>query len=255
MIALFCFSAKCRSFDDFNNTSFDAPEEIQHAICKIATEDIEASANATIRRELKGVCTSKEVMERLNAIEERLLNEIKIIKQMLQITDVAVQKPQTKLLQKLSLTESPKGTLSTNTESKYLYQREIEAVKNNRTVVTTELGKSFLYFWKIYDIGDVLKNLEEITSDLFYVQGNPFEVIFYPRHLGTHYIALELKNANNYYIPKHRFTILNQNYERGDLSSQVLGLSASLFRVASEKLSDDFIVDDSLIIKIVVVLH
>lgn len=34
------------------------PEEVQHAICQIFTKDFEATANATITRQLKGVCTS-----------------------------------------------------------------------------------------------------------------------------------------------------------------------------------------------------
>lgn len=33
-------------------------EEVQHAICQIFTKDFEATANATITRQLKGVCTS-----------------------------------------------------------------------------------------------------------------------------------------------------------------------------------------------------
>lgn len=34
------------------------PEEVQHAVCQIFTKDFEATANATITRQLKGVCTS-----------------------------------------------------------------------------------------------------------------------------------------------------------------------------------------------------
>lgn len=33
-------------------------EETQHAMCKISSKDLEATANATITRQLKGVCTS-----------------------------------------------------------------------------------------------------------------------------------------------------------------------------------------------------
>lgn len=39
-----------------NRSSDNVVEETQHAICKIATEDIEATANASITRQLKGVC-------------------------------------------------------------------------------------------------------------------------------------------------------------------------------------------------------
>ncbi|KAJ8935790.1 hypothetical protein NQ314_012640, partial [Rhamnusium bicolor] len=41
-----------------NNIRNDTAEEVQNAICTITTKEIEASANATITRQLKGVCTS-----------------------------------------------------------------------------------------------------------------------------------------------------------------------------------------------------
>lgn len=51
-------------------------EEIQNAICSIATKEIEATANATITRQLKGVCTSSKetskfiVFQRLNVTSD-----------------------------------------------------------------------------------------------------------------------------------------------------------------------------------------
>lgn len=35
-------------------------EETQHAVCKIVTKELQATANVTLTRELKGVCTSSE---------------------------------------------------------------------------------------------------------------------------------------------------------------------------------------------------
>lgn len=38
----------------------DVIEDNQHAICNITTKDVQATANASITRQLKGVCTSSE---------------------------------------------------------------------------------------------------------------------------------------------------------------------------------------------------
>jgi hypothetical protein len=38
----------------------DTAEETQHAICKIITQEVQTSANATVKRQLKGVCTTSE---------------------------------------------------------------------------------------------------------------------------------------------------------------------------------------------------
>lgn len=43
-----------------NNTSHDIVEEVQHAVCRVATEEIQASANASITRQLKGVCSTSK---------------------------------------------------------------------------------------------------------------------------------------------------------------------------------------------------
>ncbi|KAK5650348.1 hypothetical protein RI129_001377 [Pyrocoelia pectoralis] len=221
--------------------SSNSPEEIQHAICKIATEDIEASANATITRELKGVCTTKEVMERLAQLEARLLEEIKMIRGM-----------EIKLGSHVPAVSSTEKSPTLLKQSKNGYQRDLEAAKNNQTIHYTELGRSFLYFWKVYDIENILTFSESsVQSGIFYVQGNRLQITLHPHHLGTHYLALELSSTN--WLPKHRFIILNRNNEKGDLSSQILGMSIPLFRIHTEKISTlDFIVDGSLIIKLVI---
>ncbi|KAF5270359.1 hypothetical protein FQR65_LT05547 [Abscondita terminalis] len=240
--------------DDNSSTDNDLPEEIQHAICKIATQDIEASANATIRRELKGVCTSNEIMKRFDELEEKLLNEIESIKVKLRVRSVPLNRPQIKLLENpSSTTEIVETTKFTTTETtKTFFRRDLEILKNNRTVRTTELGRSFLYFWQIYDFNEtMLHPASNILSGVFYIQHNPLQVTFHPRHLDSHYVALELKSGINQ-IPKHRFVLLNQNYEKGDLSSQILSVSVPLFRVSSEKLFEDFLTNDNLIVKVII---
>ncbi|VEN52448.1 unnamed protein product [Callosobruchus maculatus] len=58
LIEVFCVECFYLKFDtDFENKT--AVEEVQNAICSISTKEFEASANATISRQLKGVtsCT------------------------------------------------------------------------------------------------------------------------------------------------------------------------------------------------------
>uniref|UniRef100_A0A1Y1ME76 MATH domain-containing protein n=1 Tax=Photinus pyralis TaxID=7054 RepID=A0A1Y1ME76_PHOPY len=216
-----------------------SPEEIQHAICKIAIEDIEASANATIVRELKGVCTIKEVLARLAELEQRLIEEIRMIKE---------SEPKLKSLQIPVSTNKPKLA----EKSHVGYSRDLEAVQNNQTIHMTELGKCFLHFWKVYDIVNILNYSESsIDSAMFYVQGNPLIITIHPRHLGTQYLALELSSSS--WVPAHRFVILNQNNPKGDLSSQILGTKIPLFRIHADRIStSDFITDGSLIIKAII---
>lgn len=38
----------------------ETTKETQHAVCKIVTEELQATANVSLTRELKGVCTSGE---------------------------------------------------------------------------------------------------------------------------------------------------------------------------------------------------
>ncbi|XP_065170265.1 uncharacterized protein, partial [Atheta coriaria] len=67
------------SMDNTNLTltdDYDAAEETQHTFCKIATEELQATANATITRELKGVCTSKE-LKRAMAVITRDIQTLK----------------------------------------------------------------------------------------------------------------------------------------------------------------------------------
>lgn len=45
------------------NKTMDASksaEETQHAVCKIVTKELQATANVTLTRELKGVCMSRK---------------------------------------------------------------------------------------------------------------------------------------------------------------------------------------------------
>ncbi|KAB0802887.1 hypothetical protein PPYR_05073 [Photinus pyralis] len=181
----------------------------------------------------------EEVLARLAELEQRLIEEIRMIKE---------SEPKLKSLQIPVSTNKPKLA----EKSHVGYSRDLEAVQNNQTIHMTELGKSFLHFWKVYDIVNILNYSESsIDSAMFYVQGNPLIITIHPRHLGTQYLALELSSSS--WVPAHRFVILNQNNPKGDLSSQILGTKIPLFRIHADRIStSDFITDGSLIIKAII---
>ncbi|KAF5288033.1 hypothetical protein FQA39_LY15529 [Lamprigera yunnana] len=244
ILILFISMIHCLTVTEVNDTNSILPEEIQHAICKIATENIEASANATIKRELKGICTSKEVMERLDKLEYQLLYEIQSIKMKLQVDKDLNNKP-------LEKTKSSKLKIEGKNVS---YRRDVESLKNNMTIRITEIGESLLYFWKIYDIEDILNNTDaRVNSGVFYVQGTPVHIALHLRHLGTRYLTLELMSSLGF-LPKHRFILLNQSDDKRDISSQVLGTTSPLFRIAPEKISKHFTSNGNLIIKAIISL-
>ncbi|XP_045470898.1 uncharacterized protein LOC123678123 [Harmonia axyridis] len=65
------------------NVRHDIAEETQHAICNISTKDVQTSANASVTRQLRGVCTSKQMDLRFKELESKVIREIKMIQRML----------------------------------------------------------------------------------------------------------------------------------------------------------------------------
>ncbi|KZC10531.1 TNF receptor-associated factor 6 [Dufourea novaeangliae] len=76
-------SAPKLSMADTNVTSDDGVTETQHATCKIATEELVASARSTVTRVLTGACNAKAIDEKLRALEMNLTQELDEIKTIL----------------------------------------------------------------------------------------------------------------------------------------------------------------------------
>ncbi|PSN57800.1 hypothetical protein C0J52_04357 [Blattella germanica] len=57
--------------------------ETQHATCKISTEELVATAQATVTRVLKGLCNTKEMEDRFHNLEIQLAEQLNVIKTML----------------------------------------------------------------------------------------------------------------------------------------------------------------------------
>ncbi|KAK1122847.1 hypothetical protein K0M31_009291 [Melipona bicolor] len=59
--------------------------ETQYATCKIATEELVASARASVSRVLTGACNAKTFDEKLQALEKNLTKELEEIKTLLNV--------------------------------------------------------------------------------------------------------------------------------------------------------------------------
>ncbi|XP_069679687.1 TNF receptor-associated factor 6 [Periplaneta americana] len=57
--------------------------ETQHATCKVTTEELVATAQATVTRVLKGLCNTKEMEDRFHNLETQLADQLNVIKTML----------------------------------------------------------------------------------------------------------------------------------------------------------------------------
>ncbi|OAD52094.1 TNF receptor-associated factor 6 [Eufriesea mexicana] len=70
---------------NINSTSDEGVTETQQATCKIATEELVASARASVTRVLTGTCNAKIIDEKLQTLEKVLVKELEEIKTLLYI--------------------------------------------------------------------------------------------------------------------------------------------------------------------------
>ncbi|CAG9860933.1 unnamed protein product [Phyllotreta striolata] len=232
----------------------DAAEEIQHAICKIASKDLEATANATIFRELKGVCTSNELEARLNHIENIFVQQIESIKNILVSNGFEIPQVETATNEKqespetLHYISTPPVISYRSSSSEFgnngyfndeLHQptveqenhkltgettssREEEIIKYNNTVIETGAGKTYIYYWKIRNVDELLrkKNMY-VSSQEFSVLGHNLHLQLYPNHLDSESFAVRLAVSTKGFVKKHRIYLLS-NSERADVDSGLL---------------------------------
>ncbi|XP_025832825.1 uncharacterized protein LOC112903899 [Agrilus planipennis] len=256
-------------------------EEKQHAICRITSDLVNATANATLTRKLEGVCTSDELHIKLNALEENLTRLITNLQTALYGDGASYEKMHKNLYPKresrdyeyyiynalnpMSLDRRVQGSQTNlyregsslgvrNFDSQDKDVRELEASKFNLTFQDSNMGLSFVYFWRIDGINETLNSYENVIfSSSFHLYGHELFIKLFPNHFGTKYIAFELVQS----IPrKHRFSILNfKNYQK-DLSSQILldrHNYATTYRVSHKKiLNGDYIKNGSLFVKLTI---
>ncbi|XP_017764981.1 PREDICTED: TNF receptor-associated factor 6-like [Eufriesea mexicana] len=170
---------------NINSTSDEGVTETQQATCKIATEELVASARASVTRVLTGTCNAKIIDEKLQTLEKVLVKELEEIKTLLYI-----------VLEK-------KRALPKLYQSSIISPRQTEIDNFNNTIQrTSSLNGStgfFFYYWQINHFDEKLANWKtarSIRSSTFYVGQNGYAMYIKvtPRYFpdGTIFIGVGL---------------------------------------------------------------
>ncbi|XP_076260091.1 uncharacterized protein LOC143196313 [Rhynchophorus ferrugineus] len=179
------------------------PEETQHATCNIVTKDVEASAKATVTKQLKGICSSSDLKKYFSDLEFNIVRELQDIKLALGIKVSQYYKTLTtyQVPAKNSITDHNPGRTSKSLTYFYDYYDEIDQIKQdtdeqlnsyklsediaiyNDTVVETSEGDLYYYYWKIVDANKLLNKKDiYITSPPFTVLGIFLLYLLYKVH-------------------------------------------------------------------------
>ncbi|XP_050296223.1 uncharacterized protein LOC126736063 [Anthonomus grandis grandis] len=215
------------------------PQEVQHAVCQISTKDIDATAKATITRQLRGVCSTNDMAQKFDLLHQELL----LIKEALGVNGKALK---LKSLGVAVATEYPD------------YSDSEEVSVYNDTIVQSSEGELYFYYWKINGISKVLmkRNLY-ISSETFSVLGHMLHLQFYPNYQ-EEFIGILLKPESNSFLKKHKISFLGQKNTKNEISSKKLyGLKNEdkIFKIAPQMLTPDFISNDSLLIRVKIYLE
>ncbi|KAG5874565.1 hypothetical protein JTB14_019567 [Gonioctena quinquepunctata] len=231
----------------------DTAEEIQHAICKITSKELEATANATITRQLKGVCTSSYMQEKLDELQTNILREIEGIKYILKTNGFVVTETKTE-----NVTDN-RDNIMIKSLSFNNYSRSGEIQNYNDTVIDSNAGNVYYYYWDVHHIRKLLERRDMYKSSPdFFVLGHTLHLQFYPNHLENHFGIL-LRPSSSGFLKKHKIYILNQFRESSDISSVILNglrVEDSIFVISEDLISKNgFIKDDVMIIKLELFLN
>ncbi|CAK9795097.1 TNF receptor-associated factor 6 [Anthophora plagiata] len=155
-----------------NSTSDEEVTETQHASCKIATEELVASARASVSRVLTGACNAKMIDAKLQALEKNLTRELDGIRTLL--NTILENKMDTRKLMNIY-------DVHRENETSLLYPRQNEIDYFNNTVrrVSSMDGSTscFFYYWQIKRFDEKLKswrNGYSERSSTFYVGHNGY---------------------------------------------------------------------------------
>ncbi|XP_072384105.1 uncharacterized protein [Diabrotica undecimpunctata] len=233
----------------------DTGEEIQHAICKIASKDLEATANATIFRELKGVCTSVQLETYLNHIESTVHQQFYIIKNILRdngfrVPETEYEPPQSSKVPK----HMPKNNFITEPmeirQTTNLVNRQQEIDTYNDTVVDSNKGGIYFYYWNVENVDNILtKAGMYISSPEFFVLGHSLHLQLYPKYLDDESFAILLRPSSKSFMKKHKIYVVNQSGKKLDIDSGLMfGFKEeSFFRVSEESITHFGYINDRIL--------
>ncbi|GLV31927.1 hypothetical protein CBL_07686 [Carabus blaptoides fortunei] len=253
----------------FNATTVDRPsdhivEETQHATCKISSKDLEATANASITRQLKGICTSAHLDTRMNILERTLVLEINNIKSIL-LQHTPTQDVKQRLPGNRSNLRSFTNDQSLQTNTETMVGRDAEITRCNMTIhKDNSTGIKFIYYWRIHNILDEIKSTGPIDSSDFYFSGNHLYIRVFPNYKHTEHTFIQAVGIEDFQLA-HEFTVLDQSNAHYDIVSPLLRCDRQVnqaqvqcagYQISHEILaSRDIVMNDNLVIKLVIFLE
>ncbi|XP_019769446.1 uncharacterized protein LOC109543944 [Dendroctonus ponderosae] len=232
------------------------PLETQFAVCKVVTKEIEATAKATITRQLKGVCSSSEVNRKFAYLQQELRN-IKHALDLIYGENIRYKSLEldATTVREASTTQLPiephleDDAVEMNSQ---LQSPQEEIANFNDTIVETDQGDLYFYYWKLQGISKILRKTDlYISSPPFSLLGHTIFLQFYPNYVGEQ-IGLLMKPQSSSFLKKHKFYVLGQINQHSQIASRLLyGMKndEKMFKVEAQML-DSFIWRDSLLIKI-----
>lgn len=155
-------SLSCNTADsEINGNSSNEVMETQHATCNITTEELAASAQATVTRVLTGVCNARETNERFDKLESELKERFNEIKKMM---DLILQRSAGTLFEKEEEEDLLISQKSKRNEMNNVMPRQDEINRFNNTVhqmfTTSGPIKVFTYYWRVTDLNEKLSQWE-----------------------------------------------------------------------------------------------
>ncbi|KAF4531425.1 hypothetical protein B566_EDAN004193 [Ephemera danica] len=225
--------------------SRDEVVETQHSTCHISTEELVASARATVTRVLKGLCNAREMDDRLHNLEVLIGDQMTVIKTMLlsleeRVGDVdnAVKRIGTgtpcacdpQLQSHPPHSEDPmemKNAQHRDSEIQ-LFNSSIHFISTPpdlANVSSEPEQRVFTYYWRIRDMYTKLQRWESrrsIRSPSFYISPSSYKLYIrlYPRQNSKN-VYLHVGLTRGEYDAmldwpfklKHRITVLDQREE------------------------------------------
>ncbi|CAH1996903.1 unnamed protein product [Acanthoscelides obtectus] len=232
-----------------------AVEEVQNAVCTISTQEFEASANATISRQLKGVCSSAELKSMLTELEKKMTQGFDEIKQILRLNAPEMpifREPVANEVRQDELKRIP----AESEHSESIVSLEDEIYWKNDTVDPTM--NVYYYFWKVENIRSLIQKFDMYhSSPEFSIMGHILYLQLFPNYPETGFLSLQLGRRNNSFLKKHEIYILAQLNRTKSLKSSLLYSlkGTSMFTMAENTLENGYISDDAIIVKVKIYLN
>ncbi|XP_016924646.3 uncharacterized protein [Drosophila suzukii] len=208
------------------------PSEVQKAVCTVTAGEVKASAEAVTTKTLKGVCGSDEMNMAFRNLENRLYEELRVMKLILVHlakanglkvntavpTPLPTPLPSVKPMNPAPLppfkaidptnfkTEENEvapdfgakrtptlKNLETNGNSN-LGARETEVDKFNNTVLADTDVKLFTYYWKLENVTELIEapNLVTVSSPIFSFKGKSLQLKCTFHHMNRELLNLQL---------------------------------------------------------------